>query len=83
MAGQAHGLRPVQFRLPPWAAEFLEDQARTTGKTKTQVVIEAISCLRSRETKELMREGYVAMRERGRDLAEEGMAAGSETLPEW
>jgi hypothetical protein len=83
MAGHAEELRPVQFRLPGWARDYVEGRASAKGESKTQVVIEAISCLRSREMEELMKEGYLAMRETARGVAEEGMAAGAETLPEW
>jgi hypothetical protein len=46
-------------------------------------MVEAISCLRSRETRALMAAGYEEMNDLYPDLAEESMAAGAECLPEW
>jgi len=82
MGTHADGLKPRQFRLPAWAREYLEEKAGRDGKTKTAVVLEALSCLRSAETEQLMAEGYEEMRETGQRLAEEGTAAGAE-ITEW
>lgn len=78
MAGQA-----VNVRLPEWATEFVEERSKVRRESKTQVIVEALSCLRGQETEDLMREGYMALRQESVALAEEGMAAGAETLPEW
>lgn len=50
--------RQTQFRLPPWALEFIEQAAHRRQTTKTQVVLDALACLRERELEELMAEGY-------------------------
>jgi hypothetical protein len=75
--------RPVNFRLPEWAIEFLAARAAALQTTKTEVVVEAIAGLRERELEALMEEGY---RERAAELletAETSLPAGTETLPEW
>ncbi len=37
--------RPMQFRLPRWAGDFIEQRAAMRGTSKTAVVLEAIECL--------------------------------------
>jgi hypothetical protein len=53
------------------------------GTTKTQLMVDAASCLRAAQIQALMAEGYVEMNEFDAALVEEGVAAGSECLPEW
>jgi len=73
----------VSIRLPDWAKEYLDEGARRRGKSKTDVILEALSCLRARERAELMREGYLQMREQHEAMAEEDSAATLDILPEW
>lgn len=75
--------RPAQFRFPEWAHLFVEERATTTGSTKTEVVLEALECLRQREVEELMAEGYADRAAEGRELAEAGVKAAEESWPEW
>jgi hypothetical protein len=83
MSGQTQAAKPFNLRLPAWASEFVNLRAHESGVTKTQVVVDALSCLRAAEVQALMREGYEEMREADRLMAEEDMAVGSEGLPEW
>ena len=83
MAVSAAGTKPVQFRLPVWAREFLEEQSRQAGSTKTEVVVEALECLREREMAALMAEGYRELADLNTQLAEESIEIAAETLPEW
>ena len=79
-----HGAaRPAQFRLPSWASEFIDRRSQTLGTTKTQVIIEAISRLRTEEMQALMREGYEEMGAQSLLMAEMDLAASVETLPDW
>lgn len=75
--------KPAQFRLPVWAHEFVEERSAEYGVTKTEVVLEALSCLRQRETEELMAEGYRELGALNAELAESAAAFAAETLPEW
>ena len=50
--------KQTQFRMPPWALAFIEQAARQRQTTKTQVVLDALECLREHELEELMAEGY-------------------------
>ena len=50
--------RPSQFRLPPWAQEFLAEESTATGGTKTDVVLEALSAYRRKRLEEQLEEGY-------------------------
>lgn len=77
------GTRPAQFRLPEWAYTFVEERASASGSTKTEVVLEALECLRQREIEELMAEGYAARASESRKLAEVGLRAAEESWPEW
>jgi hypothetical protein len=83
MAGHAQTAKAFNVRLPVWASDFLDRRSAETGVTKTQVMVDAISCLRAESVQALMREGYEEMREIDHQMAEEGMSAGSESLPEW
>lgn len=73
----------MQVRLPEWAKEFLEERAARRNTTKTAVVLEALTCLRSQELAELMREGYEEMAATHRKMAEQDLAATTDSLPDW
>lgn len=75
--------RPVQFRLPEWAREFLDEQSKQSGNSKTDVVIEALQCLREKEMAALMAEGYRELADLHHQMAEENVAIAGETWPEW
>ena len=55
--------KPAQFRLPAWAHEFLAEESSARDTTKTDVVLEALECLKEKRFNELMAEGYTAMAE--------------------
>jgi len=46
-------------------------------------MIDALFCLQAQHVQALMREGYEEMRAINREMANEDLAAGSESLPEW
>lgn len=75
--------RPAQFRFPEWAHVFVEERAAASGSTKTEVVLEALECLRQQEVDELMAEGYVARAAESRELAEASLKAAEKSWPEW
>lgn len=77
------GTRPVNFRLPEWVIAYLAERAEMRRTTKTQVLVEAVDCLRERERAALMAEGYVDRGEDAVELAETALPAAAETLPEW
>lgn len=83
MSSAAVGTKPVQFRLPAWARDFLDEQSRQVGSTKTEVVVEALECLREKELAALMAEGYQELAEINTQMAEENVGIAGETLPEW
>jgi hypothetical protein len=83
MAIYTSGTRPGQFRLPLWAHDYINERAAQYGKTKTEVVLEALECLRQRDVYELMAEGYEARAADGRQLADTGLQAAEESWPEW
>ena len=83
MSSYSSSTRPAQFRFPEWAHLFVEERASATGSTKTEVVLQALECLRQSEVEELMAEGYVARAAESRELAEDGMKAAEESWPEW
>jgi hypothetical protein len=83
MADSREATRLYTVRLPVWAAEYLEHRSEELGTSTKQVMVEAISCLRARELRALMAEGYREMNELYPDLAEEGMPASADCLPEW
>jgi len=74
--------KPYNFRLPPAAFEYLEGQAQATGRSKTELVVEALECLRQRQQEALMAEGYEELAAWNRELAEQTLASAAEALPE-
>lgn len=50
--------KPAQFRLPPWAHEFLAEEAAATGVSKTEVVLEALEGYKKRRFDQRLAEGY-------------------------
>lgn len=62
MAGHAQAARPFNVRLPIWASDFVERRSQETGVSKTQVMVDALSCLRAGQVQALMRVGYEEMR---------------------
>lgn len=83
MGARPAGTTPSQFRLPAPAREFIEQRAAERGVTKTEVVLEALACLREREIEERMAEGYRYRAREHRTLAEDGLRPAEETWPEW
>jgi BioD-like phosphotransacetylase family protein len=81
--GAYTGTKPAQFRFPEWANLFVEERAAATGSSRTDVVLEALECLRQREVEGLMAEGYLARAAESADLAEQGLRAAEKSLPEW
>jgi predicted transcriptional regulator len=75
--------KPATFRLPQWVHEFLERMADEEQASKTDVVVQAVACLREREVAALMAEGYREMAEDSLATAEASLPASVETLPEW
>jgi hypothetical protein len=55
--------RPGQFRLPAWAHQFLAEESTTRGITKTEVVLEGLECLKRSRHEDLMKQGYVELRD--------------------
>ena len=83
MAGHTQAAKPFNVRLPIWASDFVDRRSRETGASKTQVMVDALSCLQAQQVQALMREGYEEMRTINREMANEDLAADSECLPEW
>lgn len=75
--------RQAQFRLPLWVNEYLEQRAMQSGRTKTDVVVEAVACLRDREQAEAMERGYREQAALNAELAEAAVTAAPEVLDEW
>jgi Arc/MetJ-type ribon-helix-helix transcriptional regulator len=73
----------ITVRLPKSLVDFVDRKAQDEGAIRTDVLIDAISCLKARDMEALMAEGC---RDRaGLDLriAAGNLAAGAENLPEW
>jgi len=81
MADQTLVAKPFNIRLPAWAVDYINRRSTERGTTKTQVVVEALSCLRANDVQGLMRLGYEEMREINSRMAEEGIAASTECIP--
>lgn len=75
--------KQTQFRLPPWALEFIERAATQRRTTKTQVVLDALACLREHELEALMAEGYETLPVEGGLLDGPGALDERGTRPAW
>ena len=69
---------PFNIRLPVWAVEYIDRRSVDQGTTKTQVVVEALACLRAEDLNSLMRQGYEEMRELNRSMADEASAVSTD-----
>ena len=83
MAVYTSRTRPAQFRLPEWAVAFVQERSAAAGTTKTEVVLEALECLRHRDVERLMAEGYAARAADSEPQDEDALRAAEETWPEW
>lgn len=53
-----YSTRPAQFRFPKWAHEFLVQEAAVTGKSKTEIVVEALDMYRHKSLDMQLADGY-------------------------
>ncbi len=74
--------RPVQVRLPVAADDFLEALAAERGESKTQVVVEALECLRRQLLEDRMKAGYRALAEADAEIVEAALDAALPALPD-
>ncbi|NTU72159.1 MAG: hypothetical protein HGB10_10125 [Coriobacteriia bacterium] len=75
--------QPAQFRLPQWAHLFVAERAAAAGSTKTEVILEALECLKQRDVERLMAEGYAERAAEDREFAASAWATAQEGWPEW
>jgi uncharacterized protein (DUF1778 family) len=73
--------RPVQVRLAASAREFLVHTAQERGQTRSDVVAEALECLREQRVQALMEEGYREIGASQRAVIEAGLAAALPVIP--
>lgn len=67
--------KPAQFRLPPWAHEFLAREAASTGTSKTEIVLDALDEYKRKRFEDQLAEGYSEWAEENRVEAKEWDAA--------
>ena len=72
---------PVQVRLSAPVREFLAQAAKERGETQSQVVTDALNCLREQRVEALMEEGYRKLAESQLALVEAGLAAALPIVP--
>ena len=77
--------KPVQLRLPAWAAEYVDKRAAEGSTTRSGVMIQALECLRQRDREQLMEQGYREMAGPNGEPAKDRPAAKAESgsWPEW
>jgi len=73
----------ITVRLPKSLVDFVDRKALDGGTNRTDVLIDAISCLKARDMETLMAEGCRDRADLDLRIAEENLAAGAEDLPEW
>jgi len=74
--------RPVQVRLPGPVDDFLTALAHERGESKTQIVQEALECLRQQLLERRMEAGYRDMAGEQQQIVEAGLAASLSTIPD-
>jgi hypothetical protein len=73
--------RPVQVRLPEPVDDFLTGLAEELGESKTQIVVEALECLRQQLLERRMEVGYRELAGEQGQLVAAGLAASLPTTP--
>jgi hypothetical protein len=74
--------RPVQVRLPEPVDDFLTGLAEELGESKTQIVVEALGCLRQQLLERRMEAGYRELAEERSQLVAAGLAASLPAIPD-
>jgi hypothetical protein len=74
--------RPVQVRLPVPIDDYLTELADERGESKTQIVVEALECLRQQLLERRMEAGYHELAEEHIRLVAAGLAAGLPVIPD-
>ena len=72
--------RPVQVRLPEPVDDFLTGLAQERGESKTQIVQEALECLRQQLLERRMEAGYRDLADEERQIVTAGLAASLPTI---
>lgn len=75
--------KPSQFRLPAWAQQFLAEESAAKGSTKTDVLLEALECLKQRRLEDDLREGYLEMAEHDLEEAKAWEGTLKDGLDDW
>ena len=73
----------ITVRLPKSLVDFVDSKALDGGANRTDVLIDAITCLKARDMEALMAEGCRDRADLDLRIAEENLAARAETLPGW
>ena len=74
--------RPVQVRLPEATDALLSGLARELGRSKTQIVIEALECLQKQRLERQMEAGYRELAGAQAQIINAGLAAGLMAIPD-
>jgi hypothetical protein len=74
--------RPVQVRLPEPVDDYLTGLAHGLGESKTQIVVEALECLRRQRLERCMAAGYRELAGEESRLVAAGLAASLPAIPD-
>jgi hypothetical protein len=74
--------RPVQVRLPGPMDAFLTGLAAERGESKTQIVVEALECLRKHLLERRMEAGYRELAGEQDSLVSAGLEAALPAVPD-
>ena len=73
---------PVQVRLPEPVNAFLTELAHERHESKTDIVVEALECLRQHLLEQKMEEGYREIGDSQLEYVEAALKLASEVLPD-
>jgi predicted DNA-binding protein len=74
--------RAVQVRLPVAVDHYLSELSKERGESKTQIVVEALDCLRQQLLERRMEAGYRELADEQSQLVAAGLAAGLAIIPD-
>jgi hypothetical protein len=74
--------RPVQVRLPVPVDDYLTGLAQERAESKTQIVVQALECLRQQLLERRMEAGYRELAGEQGQLVAAGLAASLPTIPD-
>lgn len=79
----SHNKARTSISIPTDLLKALDNRAREEGRTRSDLVCEAVNLYFAGEEERLLAEGYIEMAEESLEMAEAFLPAALEVWPEW